>query len=187
MEKIPKHAKKVFEGILFDVFHWEQKLFDQTTTTFEAVKRLPSAQLFVIKNDKIIINKEEQPLKGKYISMPGGIIDRGEEPIDGAKRELIEELGMKVNNEEDFIFYKKEDFASNKLLWETYYYIVKNPIVTTQPNYDSGEKITPFEVTFEEFYQYSQQTNFQNKNLSKYLKSLKEENKLDIFKNQLFN
>lgn len=187
MEKIPNSAKKVFEGILFDVYQWEQELFDGTTTIFEAVKRLPSTQLIIVKNNKIILYNEEQPMKGRYISMPGGMLERYEESMQGAKRELLEELGMQVEKEEEFIFYLKEDFGNNKLLWETYYYIVKNPQKISEPNLDSGEKIEPFEVSFEEFMQITKKNDFINKNFSNHLKELEKNNKLDEFKNLLFN
>ena len=185
MEKIPKFAKKVFEGILFDVFQWEQKLFDGTTTTFEAIKRIPSTQLIVVKNRKIILYHEEQPNKGKYISMPGGMVDRGEEIIKAAKRELLEELGMQVENEREFIFYFKEDFSNKKISWETHYFIVKNPMKITTPKLDGGEKIEPFEVNFEEFIEITKRDDFLNKNFTNFLNKLESNNKLTEFKNLL--
>lgn len=33
--KIPSTAKRVFKGIIFDVYRWEQEMFDETTSTFE--------------------------------------------------------------------------------------------------------------------------------------------------------
>ena len=38
-QPIPINAKKVFQGIIFDVYQWEQKLFDGTVATFEKLKR----------------------------------------------------------------------------------------------------------------------------------------------------
>lgn len=187
MNKIPSSAKKVFQGILFDVYHWEQELFDGTFTTFEAVKRLPSTQLIVItNNNKIILLNEEQPLKGKYISFPGGIVNKGEDIFNGAKRELLEELGMTANDS-NFYLYRVESSNNIKISWDTHYYIVKNPKIISKPKLDPGEKLTYFEVDFEEFVNIIQQKNFANKYFTKYVEELILNNKLEEFKKQLFN
>ena len=59
MGKIPEHAKKVFEGVLFDVYQWEQECFDGSHATFEAVERLGSVNVIPVVGDKILINDEE--------------------------------------------------------------------------------------------------------------------------------
>ena len=41
---IPHNAKKVFNGILFDVYQWKQKMFDNSIKTFEMLKRKSSLQ-----------------------------------------------------------------------------------------------------------------------------------------------
>ena len=52
---IPDNAKIVFNGILFDVYHWEQKMFDGTTRTFEAVRRIPTTQILAVTEQKKIV------------------------------------------------------------------------------------------------------------------------------------
>ena len=48
------------------------------------------------KNYKILsILRNKEPFKGKWAN-PGGNIDEGEDPIDGAIRELEEETGLKI-------------------------------------------------------------------------------------------
>ncbi len=37
--KIPPNAKRVFKGIIFDVYQWQQKMFDGSKETFEMLKR----------------------------------------------------------------------------------------------------------------------------------------------------
>jgi len=32
---VPEEAKLVFKGIIYDVYQWEQKMFDGTFSTFE--------------------------------------------------------------------------------------------------------------------------------------------------------
>jgi hypothetical protein len=42
---IPEHAKKVFAGKTFDVYHYEQKMFDGSTQIFEKLKRNHSVDI----------------------------------------------------------------------------------------------------------------------------------------------
>ena len=94
MSRIPSHARCVFSGVLFDVFQWEQELFDGSTATFEAVRRLPSVQILATTpDDRVILLREEQPFVGRFVAVPGGRIDRGHTPEETVLRELREELG----------------------------------------------------------------------------------------------
>ena len=36
--KVPKQAKRVFKGVIFDVYQWEQEMFDGTKEIFEKLK-----------------------------------------------------------------------------------------------------------------------------------------------------
>ena len=93
-QPIPPDAKKVFKGIIFDVYQWEQQLFDGTTATFEKLKRDDNAIVIPVTSDKKIITLEqEQPARLPFLSFPGGKVEDGEDPAAGAKRELREETG----------------------------------------------------------------------------------------------
>ena len=61
-QPIPESAKKVFTGKLFDVYQWEQELFDGSTTTFEKVKTKDIVSIIPVTTDgKIMICKQKQP------------------------------------------------------------------------------------------------------------------------------
>ena len=53
--------KKVFEGVRFDVYQRDQKIFDGTTTTFEMVKRKDAVQIIAIVGNKILVPQERHP------------------------------------------------------------------------------------------------------------------------------
>lgn len=62
MATIPDGAKKVFDaGIVFEIYHWEQELFDGRKTTFEMAKRQPSAYVLPILGDRILLCNQKQP------------------------------------------------------------------------------------------------------------------------------
>lgn len=179
---IPKNSERVFRGILFDVYHWKQKQFDGSYKTFEAIKRKPGVQLIVTVEDKLMLMQEEQPFVGKFIGLPGGILDE-KNPKKGVLRELKEETGMSSKNVE---FWRKTDFSS-KVNWITYYYFVKDCKKISAQNLDAGEKITPFLVSFEEFVDITSREDFRNKEFSNYMFRLKHDSKkLEEFKKLVF-
>ncbi|MFO0971471.1 MAG: hypothetical protein U0520_03950, partial [Candidatus Saccharimonadales bacterium] len=58
---IPQDAKKVFDGVIFDVFQWQQQMFDGTTETFEMLRRPDTVQVICIDEGKVLVLEEEQP------------------------------------------------------------------------------------------------------------------------------
>lgn len=147
-QPIPQHAKKVFEGKLFDVFQWEQKLYDGSKGIFEKVQRTDTTDVIAITEDgKVIVLEQEQPGKGKFFSLPGGSVDRGEDPVDNAKRELLEETGYEAG--EISLWHSIQQVS--KIDWALYIFVAKNCKKVSDQNLDSGEKIKVLLVSMEEF------------------------------------
>src|SRR3990167_56699 len=91
---IPKKAKRVFKGVLFDVYHWEEKMFDGSHQTYEKIKRKDSVTVIAVtEDDKIILLDEEQPGRKPFLAVPGGQVDEGETFEQAGRRELLEETG----------------------------------------------------------------------------------------------
>lgn len=144
--KIPKQAKKVFDGVIYDVYQWEQELFDGSTTTFEIAKRADAVSIIPIIDDKLVILHEEQPHRGKTIGFPGGHIEQHDEsPLMAAKRELQEETGMVFNS---IKLVAIEDIGGAKLDWWIYRYIATNKERDGVQNPDPGERIKTELVEF---------------------------------------
>ncbi len=57
-QPIPEHAKKVFSGVIFDVYHWEQEMFDGSRATFEKVKRADTVGVYGVLDDGRILLTE---------------------------------------------------------------------------------------------------------------------------------
>ncbi len=69
---IPETAERVFEGQVFDVYQWPQKMFDGSTATFEMAKRCETVTVIGVAQNKILVINDEQPHKGLQINFPGG-------------------------------------------------------------------------------------------------------------------
>lgn len=162
MKKIPDNATKVFEGVIFDVYHWNQEMFDGSFAIFEALKRKDSASIIALVGDKIIVNHEEQPMKEPFIAIPGGNIEQGT-PLEGAKRELLEETGYQSENWQEW--FMSDPSNMTKLEWNNYFFIAKNCNKVTEQALDPGEKIEVTLVTFEEFLELRNNPKFRNKEL----------------------
>lgn len=145
--KIPADANRVFEGVIFDVYQWQQPMFDGTTATFEALKRPNTVEIIATAGDKILIADEQQPGRDRYLTLFGGRQDEGEEPLECSKRELLEEAGLESD---DWQLYKVYSFAG-KIEWDDYYFIARNCRKVTEPSLDGGEKIEVVTVGFDEF------------------------------------
>ena len=184
MKNIPNNAKRVFKGVLFDVYQWEQEMFDGSFQTFEKVVRQGSTQLIIVNEDKkLILLNEEQPSRGKFIGMPGGMVEDGEDFESAAKRELLEELGLICNE----INLWKEETLGSKVVWPTNYYIVKGVEKVQEPQLEPGEKIIQMELNFEEFLKKTQENEFSNKQFSNMIfKMIHTPGELDKFKRELF-
>lgn len=147
-QPIPAHAKRVFQGEIFDVYQWPQKMYDGTTKTFEKIKRNNSAVIIpVTKDGKIIIANETQPGTKTEIELIRGRIENEENPLSGAKRELLEETGYASKK---WMFLKAIQ-PLFKIDWVVYYFIAKDCQKIAKQKLDSGERIKLLYVTFDEF------------------------------------
>lgn len=95
---VPSSAKRVFKGIIFDVYQWQQERFDGTKATFEMLKRPDTVEVLAVKDGKIIAIQDEQPGRKAQLMLPGGRHDQPEQSeLECAQRELLEETGMTFN------------------------------------------------------------------------------------------
>jgi ADP-ribose pyrophosphatase len=145
---IPKEAKKVFSGIIYDVYQWPQIMFDGTTETFEMLKRADTVSVFPIKDDKLVVLKQLQPgwTVPKY-GFPGGRVDPDDRsPLEAIKRETEEETGLSFKNWKLIDCLQREE----KLEWFHYKFVATDFIDESAVRHDPGEKIEVLYKTFEE-------------------------------------
>lgn len=123
-------------------------MFDGSYETFEKLGRTDSAIVVAVTDDKkIILVNEEQPSMSPFISSPGGRIDEGENPLAGAKRELLEETGYESNDWQ--LWYSFQPYS--KIDWTIFVFIAKDCRKTREIKLDAGEKIELNLVSFEDW------------------------------------
>ena len=148
MGKIPEQATRVFKGVVFDVYQWEQEMFDGSFKTFEMIDRPDTVEVIPVTSEgKLIIAKEQQPGGDAKVGLIGGRVDEGEHPENAIKRELREESGYSA--EEYTLWYKITPFE--KIRWDIYVYIARGLTKESEQQLESGERIDLMYVTFDDF------------------------------------
>ena len=147
-QPIPPHAKRVFEGDIFDVYQWEQVLFDGSSKIFEKVRREDTVVILPSTADrKLIFVEDEQPARGTVLTFPAGRMDKeGESPFETATRELLEETGYESEN----WFLYKAYHPITKVDWAIYVFVAKECKKTQDANPGPGEKIRVSLLTLDE-------------------------------------
>lgn len=84
------------------------------------------------------------------ISFPAGYIDKGEDSLTAAKRELLEETGYSSNNFKKLCSFYQDDGCSGA--YNTGY-LATNCVKTTTQHLDKDEFIRYFECSIEEVYE----------------------------------
>lgn len=162
-QPLPENAKKVFQGILFSVWQWEQQLFDGSKATFEKIKRRDTVGVIGVTEDKkILLTLQEQPGIQSFFGTPGGIIDEGEDVFEAAKRELLEETGCVSDKWELF----DATQPTTKVDWAIFMFLAKDCKKIQEQKLDPGEKLEVLEVSWEEFLDYSKRKEFRDTELA---------------------
>lgn len=161
-QPIPDNAKKVFGGVLFDVYQWEQEMFDGTKTIFEKLKRPDTVIVFpTLDDEKILLTEQEQPGKEPFMGAAGGRVDDGEDILEAAKRELLEETGYEAS---EFVLWDAQH-PTSKIDWVVYTFIAKGLKKVADLNLDAGEKIVLKPVNFDRFIDIAISKNFVQKEI----------------------
>lgn len=146
-QPIPENAKRVFKGVLFDTYQWEQEMFDGSKAIFEKVKRPDTVVIFpVLPDGRIVLTQQEQPGKEPFIGATGGRVDEGEDILVAAKRELLEESGYEADS---FVLWDSQH-PTSKIDGVVYTFIAKGLRKVSDLHLDAGEKIKLLTVTLDE-------------------------------------
>jgi 8-oxo-dGTP pyrophosphatase MutT (NUDIX family) len=137
---VPEHAQRVFEGKIYQVYQWDQQMFDGTTEVFEMLKRPDTIVVLAIKDNQLVVVLEQQPqFERPLYGLPMGRHDvETETEVEAAQRELREETGMIFNTwrliSVEQPQHKEEHFV--------YVYLATDFEEQVEQHLDAGEKIT---------------------------------------------
>jgi len=122
-QPIPDHAKRVFKGVIFDVYQWEQEMYDGARTIFEKVKRTDVVVVFPVLPDgkyeaeEFILWDAQQPMNkvdwAVYTFIAKGLKKVGDMCLDGGEKiklfsATLDELIDLATSSEDRKFGEKE-------------------------------------------------------------------------------
>lgn len=144
---VPQHARRVYNGAVLDVWQWEQEMFDGRTEVYERAWRADTVTVIPVVGNRILIQHQEQPLCGAFISLPGGVCE-SDDPGKDASRELLEETGY---TGETWIPLMTWSAPGSKMIWVDHYYIARNCEKIQEMALDSGEKISLDTISFDDF------------------------------------
>ena len=144
---IPKTAKRVFKGLIYDVYHWQQKMFDGSFKTFEKIRRPGTVVVIPTIGKKILLQKQKQPDTDWFYDFPSGRMDKpGESPRQAALRELMEETGYQPTELKLWKIYR----PGGKIVQKVYFFIARDCYSVRRQTLDGGEKIKILFKTFDE-------------------------------------
>lgn len=139
-------ATKVFKGVRFDTYQWQQMQFDGSTATYEVVKRNDTVIIIPVIGDEIVMVRERQPHweKDGY-TLVAGMVNENEDLEAAARRELEEETGLVFKD------YHLVHVEANTpgIEWFAYVFIASNYQGKKKKNLDPGEKNKTVKVSFD--------------------------------------
>lgn len=144
---VPDQAELAFEGMIFDVYQWDQTLFDGSTHTFEMLKRTDTVSVICVVDDKILVIDDEQPHLGTRRSFPGGRVDTTDASVEAAaQREILEETGYSFTNWR--LVTVRQPYR--KIEWFVYVFLATGVTGKQEPALDPGERIAVHQASFDE-------------------------------------
>ncbi|OHA16100.1 MAG: hypothetical protein A3H57_02070 [Candidatus Taylorbacteria bacterium RIFCSPLOWO2_02_FULL_43_11] len=146
-KRYSEKAKRVFKGVRFDIYQWEQEQFDGSKAIYEIAKRDDTVIIIPVIDDDVVMVREKQPHWGQEALVPvAGMVEPEENLKEAAKRELLEETGMMFDNF-DLVYIEPVIPAVE---WTAYTFIASGYQKTTDKKLDAGEKNEVIKISIDD-------------------------------------
>jgi ADP-ribose pyrophosphatase len=91
-------SEKVFEGRVFDIRQDKVRLSNGRVANLDIIEHGGSVTILPLDNEDHIwfVCQYRHPAGEKILELPAGTLEHGEDPLDCARRELREEIGMEA-------------------------------------------------------------------------------------------
>jgi ADP-ribose pyrophosphatase len=143
------HRKTIFEGRIIDLYLDEVSLPNGKTSSREIIKHPGAVAVIAITEEEkiLLVEQYRKALERTLIEIPAGKLEKGEDPRESAKRELMEETGYTCENLEHITsFYTSPGFA-NELV---HIYQATGLKQERELQLDEDEFVSVMEVTYDE-------------------------------------
>lgn len=144
-------STSIYKGKIIDVYKDTVLLPTGKTSTRELIRHCKaSCILAFLDNGKVLMERQYRyPYDEVIYEFPAGKVDKGEDPIDAAKRELEEETGYLAQQIECIgLMYPSCAYTD-----EIIYLYVAHDLVKTKQHLDENESVEVLEMSLQEVFQ----------------------------------
>ena len=143
-------SKTVYNGKIFDITDDEIVLSDGLKRHREIIRHPGGVVICALKDNGnlLLVKQYRYAVKSTQTELPAGRLEKGEEPLSAAKRELLEETGYSANNWESLGYI----FTTFGICDEKLYLFKASDLIFDKPNPDEGEILDFFELPLSEVY-----------------------------------
>ncbi len=145
-KKLEEHL--IYEGRIFNVYHSKVSLPDGTEAPRDYITHHGGAGILPITDrDTIFLVRQYRiGVERELLEIPAGKLEKGEDPLETAKRELEEEIGYIPQK----ILPLGHMELSPAYLGELTYLFVATDLIKGEPHLDEGEFLSVEELPFKE-------------------------------------
>jgi ADP-ribose pyrophosphatase len=141
MDEVPqvRSSRRLFEGRVFDVRVDELRYSDGSLQRVDVVEHGPSLAIVATPapNELVLVRQYRHPARTSLWEIPAGSAEAGEDPLEGAKRELREETGYRAGRIRPIgSVWTTPGFCS-----ELMHFFHADELVAGEPAFDEDERI----------------------------------------------